>query len=339
MPRVNYETHKRIEKTSYDFPKLKLKVGEYARLVLLEAPWTEWVHRLEKFSIVDGKPVMIKKTRMNGTEYETRQKDFISNPVCLGDAEVIEGKGNGIDPANCPICALAKENPELADAPKRRYAVNAVRYRTKPGGQQLVTPFSVDWVVWQFTEKRYERIDDLQKEWGDLRKHDLILGPCEAPETFQKYDINISPRAEWTDDDERKQRTLATYRDNKLDDLTAACGSVKERTWLEQDISSVREAWALVQAAEQNAPSVAAAPARSLDEGLAGLMNDLGTTQADTAEPSWSVPSGGAASGDDLDDLFTPATTKAPEQDSAPAAKEQPASAAEIDDLLADIDI
>ncbi len=345
MPRIEYDTFKPISKTNYDFPKLKLKVGEFARIVLLEAPWTEWTHRLEKFSIQDGKPVWIKKTRMNGTEYEVRQKDFISNPICLGKQEIIEGDGKGLDPQNCPICALAKENPELAEAPKRRFAVNAVRYRTKPGGNVLTTPFSVDWVVWQFPEKRAGRIISLREEWGDLRKHDLILGPCEAPESFQKYEINISPRAEWLEDDDRKQRTLATYNDNKMDDLAAACGSIKEPTWLNQDIEQVRESWFQVQATEGKAADPVA-PQQSLSDGLAGLMDDLGPsvpnsgTLVSTPDPNQFIMNeGGAAAGDDLDGLFGPATTTAPEQDSSPAPKQESASAGDLDDLLADIDI
>lgn len=343
MPRIDFDDKHVIQKTNYDFPKLKLKKGEFARVALLESPSFEWTHRLQKHTLQDGKPVTFTGERRNGTTFTDYQKTFLSNPLCLGDLDVLSEQGS--DPGNCPICALAKEG-ELAEAPKRRFAVNLIRYRTKPGGQQLMTPYSVDWMIWQFTEARFNKMVQFKNEWGDLRKHDLLLGPCEAPEQFQKYDIQITQKAEWLEDDEKKQRTLATFNENKMDDLAAACGSRKERRWIEQDIEEVREAWAQVQAAEGRLASpIAAAPQKPLTDQLAGLMDDLGATETSTTtttdEPSWTHAPGGAAEGDNLDSLFesTPARTEAPEQESRPAPEQKSASTGDLDDLLADIEI
>lgn len=345
MPRIEYDTYKPIAKTNYDFPKLKLKVGEVARIALLETPSFEWTHRLQKHLLQDGKPVTFTGQRRNGSTFTDYEKKFLSSPICLGHIDVLNEQG--ADPGNCPICALAKEG-DLAEAPKRRFAVNVIRYRTKPGGAQLMTPYSVDWMVWQFTEARFNKLVQFKNEWGDLRKHDLLLGPCEAPEQFQKYDIQITQKAEWMEDDERRKRTSATFNDNKMDDLAPACGSKKERRWIEQDIEEVREAWTQVQAAEGNAPTLPAAPQVPLTDQLSGLMDDLGATATNgatsTEEPGWTHASGGAAAGDDLDGLFasTPARTTAPEQESRPAAEQKSVSTGstgDLDDLLADIDI
>lgn len=297
MPVIDFNPTNKKASNTYDYPKLKLKVGEFARIVLLQkAPTVEYVHTLRAPKIVNGKAVMETAKTKKGEEYQTHTMDFLSNPLCLGDFSILEDKGS--DPKNCPMCQLAKDFPDYTQPAKRRFAMHVVRYKTKTGGRELAKPYSVEVLVWGFTDVRFNQIVEAQEEHGDLRQKDLILGPCEAPEMFQKFDMNVGAKAEWLADDSRKALTLETFKENQIPDLSIACGSKKERRWVEQDIESIMDRWASLQESlEEDNPNASA----ELD---ADLNNLLGGTD-DTPYPEIPAASSVAAGDLDLDDLLS----------------------------------
>ncbi len=303
MGRVEFTTENKKSTTNYAFPKLKLTQGEKARIVIgLEPPVMEYVHTLRKPEIVNGVPQMETLKRKDGTEYQAHKKDFIGTPLCAGRDEVV-GK-NGLDKERSPTCKLAAENSDYTDPPKRRYAMHVMRYRTKGNTEVVATPFSVELIVWAFTDKVFGKLVDIRNdiEGGDLRKHDIILGPCTNP-GFQQFDITPSlKKAEWMADKERAQLFSETWKENQIPDLTVAIGNRKQESWIQQDIETIREAWAEVKAYENGGS------ASSLDTDLGNLLDKDEPAKDDEG---WSVegPDGseGAAdtgSGDDDDDLL-----------------------------------
>ncbi len=351
MPRVAFSAENKVATTNYDYPKLKLKVGERARVIVgLEDPIVEYVHTLRKPQIVNGVPQMFTDKRRDGTEFEANKMDFISRPICLGDATVLEEKGS--DPKNCPMCKLAQEHPDYTNPPQRRYAMHVIRYRTKGGTTDVATPFSVETLVWSFTDTIFNKISDFKEEWGDLRKHDLLLGPCQAPEHYQKFDITVAAKAAWLESEERKKLTAQTFKENQIPDLTIAAGAVKQKQWIEQDVASIVEAWAEVLGAET--PDTAT----GLDEDLSGLLSGGsdekwadGKTTAEVSEVSeiseTSDEEDPLAGLDELTEPEEPAPVKkaaskkspakqAPEE--SPADEESSGSGVDnFDDLLADL--
>lgn len=339
MPRVEFTTENKVATTNYDYPKLKLKNGERARILLLEAPLVEYVHTLRKPQVINGVPQMFTDKRRDGSEFEAHKMDFLSRPICLGDLTTLQDKGS--DPKNCPMCKLAQTNPDMTQAPARRYAMHVIRYRTQGGKTDIQLPFSVDVLVWSFTDKVFNKIVDFKEEWGDLRKHDLMLGPC-TNEGFQQFDISVGAKAAWMEDDERKKLTAETFKSGQIPDLSIACGSVKEKRWIEEDISTITEAWAQVNGSTKTA---APADSASLDADLSTLLgggNDEkwvdGKTEAEAAaEKAATAPS---APVDDVDDLLGSIGNDEPEA-AAPAAEEPKKEAApavdNFDDLLAGI--
>lgn len=276
MPRVGFAVENKVATVNYDYPKLKLKKGEHARILVgLEDPVVEYVHTLRKPKIVDGKPQMFMDERRDGTKFENYKMDFVSRPICLGDAAELEKKGS--DPAHCPACKLAKDFPDYAREPQRRYAMHVIRYRTKGGGTEVAVPFSVEVVVWSFTDTIFNKIIDIKSEWGDLRKHDLLLGPCTV-EDFQKFDITPASKAEWLADPERQKVTALTFRENQIPDLRIAAGSVKQKQWVEQDVDAIIENWRIVKGVEESTSSTV-----SLDDDLNSLLS--GGTPAAAAAP------------------------------------------------------
>ena len=269
MPRVTFEEENRVAVTNYDYPKLKLKNGERARILVgLENPVMEFVHTLRKPQIINGVPQMETKERKDKSTYEDYKTDFITKAICLGDAEIL--KTVGADPKNCPMCKLAKDFPDYAQEPQRRYAMHVIRYRTKAGTTTLQTPYSVEVLVWGFADKVFNKLIDAKKEWTDLRKHDLLLGPCSS-ENFQQFDIAVAANAEWLGDKERQTMTALSFRENQIPDLTIACGSPKQLQWVQQDIAAVMEAWNQVKGVAAQAAST-----EGLEDDLNGLLDGIG---------------------------------------------------------------
>ena len=93
MGRVGFKAENKVATTNYDYPKLKLKVGERARIMVgLEDPIVEYVHTLRKPQIVNGVPQMTTEKTRAGQEYQTNVMDFVSRPLCLGDKTILDAR-------------------------------------------------------------------------------------------------------------------------------------------------------------------------------------------------------------------------------------------------------
>lgn len=321
MPVIEFEQDNKVATTNFDFPKLKLKNGEKARVVLLQSPVVEYVHTLQKPQVINGIPQMVTAKRKDGTEYQDHKKDFMSRPLCLGDFTTLQK--DGADPERCPMCAMAKTNPDWVKNPQRRYAMHVIKYKTKADGS-LATPFSVETVVWSFTDRIFNQIIDFKAEWGDLRTHDLNLGPCEN-ETFQKFEINVAAKAAWMEDDKRRELTIETFKENQIPDLSIAIGSKKEERWVKEDLAAISQAWVIIAGADSAAVQVIG-QSTSLSSDLDDLLG--GSVAAPAAAPA-AAPVEAPAAVADAAPVEAPA-----EPETLAAAPEPAASPSDFDDLL-----
>lgn len=353
MPRVAFTNENKVATVNYDYPKLSLKKDEKARILVgLEDPIYEYVHTLRKPLVVDGVPVMTTATRKDKSTYETNEMQFVGRPLCLGDATILSEKGS--DPAHCPMCKLAKDYPDYAQPPQRRFAMHVIRYRTKASTFNVATPFSVELLVWAFGDRVFNQLVEAREEWKDLRKHDLQL-TCKT-EKFQQFEINVGASAEWLTDPERKALVAQTFRDNQID-LTIACGTSKKREWIEQDVAAVLEAWAEVKGAESSSgldegldslfSGAPAAPVQSASTGTGlDIFADLGSDLATRVITDDMVDENGVILGETVsqvahgssDDLLADLVSDSVVGLVDPPAAEQPAAPAAVDnfdDLLA----
>lgn len=300
-----------VKKNPFDFPKVKLAKGETARLTVVENPYTEYVHTIQK-PILDesGNVVYQTKEKKDGTEYQVPKLTFVSNPICLGDPDVLDAEG--IDPENCPVCARAAEG-ERGFQPKRRFAMHVIRTNTKPGGfEPNGTGYQL--LIWAFTDQNYNKLNELRKDFP-LKDHDLKLGPCEDA-VFQKADLNAAGNTAVDDDTRAKIFNDKT----KAEDPTVFCGTRKSKARIEEDLAQVDAVWAKANKEEDNGPSVTSAAA--LSEGLGNLLKD----DEDTAN---GVPTTSAEPITDLDGL-TGGSEK-------PAAAKSSSEATSLDDILNDL--
>lgn len=257
--------------TGETFPKLKLELGEKKRIVCIEDPEAYYVHTIRAPKITSGRATEETKQRKDGTTYPAFVQEFISNPICLGDPDVLVERG--VDPRNCPACASAVEIDNMV-GPKRRFAMHVFAYTTKPSSWEVKSPFGGDVVVWGFTDKVFNELVDYQEINGDLRKRDLILGPCED-KIYQKFDIKLGNDAEWMKDAARKAYLKEIVEDNKAEDLAAFCGRKVKKDFLEQDVNRAVKQWRIATGggAEVNAAE-AEVEAAQLNNGLRGLLGE-----------------------------------------------------------------
>ena len=280
MPRVSIDTENKVAKVNYDFPKLKLKKDEKARIIVgLEDPLVEYVHTLQRPVIEAGVPVIINKTRKDGSTYEDYKKAFVTRAICLGRPDVLAE--TGLDAKNCTMCATAKDHPDYLPAPQRRYAMHVLKYKTKPGTFDIVLPFNVETLVWVFTDTVFNNLADLRAEHSDLRKKDLLLTQ-RGEVDFGQADITIGSKAEWLTDEDRKRFTIETFRATQIPDLSIALGSTKERSWIEMDLKLVLDSWSEVERIKS--PRVDS----TLDADLSTLLDkhSLAGTSSDAKSPS-----------------------------------------------------
>lgn len=237
MPLVTFSSENKVQQDN-SFPTLKLAHGERALVAALEKqPTIEYVHTLRAPAIgPDGRVIKEEKENSKGETYTTTKMEFFGQHLCFGDFGVVSEKGT--DPENCPTCRAAV-NGEGAEAPKPRYAMHVIRYGLKPGGWDVREPFSVTCEAWVFPAQKFNTLVDLASDWN-LQEHDLKLGPCENKD-FQKYDINVSSKAEWATTKERQKLTAETLKNNQAPDLSALIGRKVDKSKVQEDLARVAE--------------------------------------------------------------------------------------------------
>jgi hypothetical protein len=283
VPRINYSGDFGGADGAEKFPKITLTKGQKVRIVCPEVPFMEWVHRLEAPQFENGMPLMKRKDGKDPSSPLVWDLKWTGNPLCQGDHEVLKSKGT--DPQNCPVCAAAVHCQGIKP-PARRYAMNVVQYSMLPNGQPVL-PFNVGIIIWAYTEKTYGKLLGFQKEWGDLSRHDLVLGPPEEPAYFQRYPIEISSTAWWTTNSDT-QRTMqqawqAPGQRATDEQLRDACGSLRLQ-YLADDIQKVVNNWRMAENAGPLQPGMQWA-GQPQGQGLQQGFGDILGPQPSQAQP------------------------------------------------------
>jgi hypothetical protein len=269
MPTIEFKPENKTEIIT-DFPKLKLDTGEKARILCIEpSPTYAYVHTLRAPKIVSGVAERHTIKRKDGSTFTDYVKDFIGRPLCLGDLGVLADRG--IDPTNCPACARASQTSEI-DAPTRRFAMHIIQYGVKPNSWEPRAPFSCEVVIWGFTNQMFDKLTDIQAQWGNLRDHDLLLGPC-TDRNFQKFELMVAPDALWQKHEQIQQIVVDTYRQNRANDLEVFCGRRVERRWMMDDIERIAARWRIANGEESTrADGTELADRSGMDSALDGLL-------------------------------------------------------------------
>lgn len=273
MPRTTFAPENKANETTERYPKLKLAKDERGRIVCVEDPIFEFVHSLKAPKIINGEPLIEVKKRKDGTTYEEYEKEFIGQPICSGDLGILQGKG--VDAKNCPACE-ASTRSDAVPGPIRRYAMNVVQYGIRPGGWELAAPFSVRIVIWAFTARIFDQLVDFTTEWGSLREHDMLLGPCEDA-NFQKWPFKLAKDAMWMYNADTKNAVKIAWQSRATQkQLEDACGRRATMEFFKDDVNRTEQRWSMARRAGAAGSAVQAGslvqPA-GLAQGLDGLLD------------------------------------------------------------------
>lgn len=335
MPRVTIAPENRVGEREEKFPQLKLKLDERRRIWCppdpvekRHTPWREWVHNLKAPIMKDGEAQKDVHTRDDGSTYETFKTTFIGAPICLGDLGILMDKA--VDEANCPVCEYAVAQGRVTFKPQVRYASEVVVYGTKQGGWDLAAPFTATILVWSYPAGRYGKLVDItESEKRDLAAYDLRLGPCEKPESYQKYEIQAlatqQPAWSLTDATKAYVRELWTTEGNRPNDdqLRDACGRTQERAYMLEGVKRASQMWDMA----EHASSAGGADTFGAEFGgggaalATGLDSLLGDSGAAAPEVAAQVDAARAEAQQGLQETLNPDPLAAP----APAAQAAPA--------------
>lgn len=269
MAKVSFTDDLNIKPQKVQFPLFKgLKKGEKKRVQLIRLTDIEmaYVHSLNIPVIEDGEGV-----KLDNGKFKTAYR---GSPLSFGDMSIMNEMG--LDVKNCILSKAVKEYPDYFDAPRRKFALHMLEYRTKPGTYEPSNPFTVEHKVWVLTERNFAKLQELNKEWGDLSKHDLLI-EC-TNEQFQQIDIQVAPKAAYRESKETATTALEVFKAGveAYPNLEEAIGARKEHRWVKQDIEDIVDAWATIHGKPQSGGS-------SFDDSLEGLLDGK------TSEPEWAT--------------------------------------------------
>jgi hypothetical protein len=318
MPQISLTPENKVESPN-DFPKLKLIYGERARIVVLEKdPTFEYVHTIRAPKILNGVVQMKMEKQRDNTEKEVIDFDFISRPRCIGDYGTVAKRGS--DPDNCPACKAAQESDALR-APERRLGVHVFKYMVQPGGHIVQEPFGGQVQAWIFADAVFNKLVDIQTEWGPLQTHDINLGPC-TQAMYQKFEIQVAATAEWLANDQRRNYVAEMYKSSRSADISALIARKVGRDYIEEDIKKALERYHVAFGSQTTVPTATVGAADIGD--LLGGSAQTATPAAPAPDPTANLDVSDLLGGD-LPASFTP----------APAAPAQPAPEPTVDDVLA----
>jgi len=185
----------------FDFPRVRLKTNEVARLNMfstkhIEATVRHWVN---KFGYVH----------------------CLALPKMESLAEMVAAEEEGGKPDDCYLCKVALDGHDAIGVPNCRFATRVLRYKTDMTGR-VIGELSYWMEIWIFDGYKFRDVKKKQDEWGSLANHDLTL-TCDN-EKFQNVTINVQKQALWKQDRDKVKEHLGE--EAKKYDLMKCLGRV-----------------------------------------------------------------------------------------------------------------
>ena len=239
--KIDFKTFK--PRTTSTAQKLSLDKDEQARVCFIEEdPRLAYIHSFEKVVVGDdGNPIEVTDQWPDGTERKVTKTKYDGKLRCLGDAETVQTYG--ADPDNCEACRAHIGNPNAVKAPTARILGHVIKYNTKPGSFTASKPFAATLLVWDLTAKRFESLQDIYNEHGDLSKKDLMLGPCENKQ-MQKFTIQPgSGDAYYLSDPSFSEYVAELLKEGVTEDLESVAGKLPTPFEMETKVKEIVRAY------------------------------------------------------------------------------------------------
>lgn len=325
MPRIEFKPENRAESV-FTYPKLKLGRNEKARIIAIEqVPLGEFVHTLKAPVIMNGRVVMENR---DGTEKP--KEDFLGRYICLGDPAILSEKGRA--PDVCPVCAAATET-DAVSFPDRRFGMHIIQYTNLKPDSWEVAQWGIQIKAWLFADGVFNKLTAIKEDVGDIRTHDLLLGPVEN-EMYQKFDVRPSTKqGVWLQRDEFKTQVAQMYKEGQtpyLEQLIATRARERMSEDLQRVILRYRQAFGGGATAEDTSDAALAAE---------DLLADADSILGDGEVEAPAAPAAAPESDDLLAglDQAEPSAEPVPEAPTPVATESGNGEKASFDDLLSDL--
>ncbi len=282
-----------------NFPKLKLGAKESARIHVFEDPIATFVHNLRAPKIVDGRVVTVMDKRTNTPVWDY---DFVANPLCLGDANVLAT--SGVDEKNCPACKAVRDHGwDMFKPAQRKFAMHVFQYTTN-GSSAMPKTFNGEVKIWAFADKKFGELVAIANEYdGDLSRADLLLGPCDNA-TFQLFNIVHSAKVAWKALGVPEDQFTTLVESNKSKDLYFYLGRKMGAELMQDKIDEIvvktRQAHGL---SNESADDDLAGAEPNFEAGLNSLLDESPKKDEPKSNSSESVNSGTQSFDDILNNL------------------------------------
>lgn len=184
--RISYSSQYR---SRFDFPQFKVKVGERARIILIEPdPMMEVSHFVKGSGSV----------------------------ACIGDYNTVINQGMD---EKCPLCRVGQRGMDVPiGLAARRFCTHVLRYITRRDGIPI-EPIAVETLLWRFGEDKFTQLLRKAEIYTDLRRYDITV-EC-TDETYGKYQIEVlgNSVAAYLKDKDTAARILQQYKQERLIDF------------------------------------------------------------------------------------------------------------------------
>lgn len=324
-------TDEYVKKDTRRFPKFRVEQkGDTDRIVIVSSPELYYVHSIN-MPVIDpatGEKIMEKRENpSSGNTWEVPKEEFVSEMLCKGDPEIVSGP-DGVDPEGCPLCAAYVENAGKFKKPTPKYAAVVARYKTAPEDTTpQLDPFQAEILVWVLTQKRFEKVIAIAKEFGDpVGKLDLLCGPCKNVK-MHNYEIAASGKCVYANSEDARDFINRAIQSSGLsaDVIKTTVANQQTEVGVKMAVNKVLERYAL-----EGRGSVGGG---AVDVEFNALAVDSHKAAESAEDSPWGAasPSSEAATPDFLD---KPAEAKeeAPKAEAPAVSDDKPVS---LDDILA----
>lgn len=245
----------------FDFPK----GNNTARILLpnmkVAQAFVHSIYRSEAIMVADDKGRL---------KAEWESSTYAGSFHCTGDFEKVATSPSYGDPENCAACAALHSGPRVCSAPKKQFAMNVLRYQTKPNSYEVIGD-SVMVELWKHgNDRNITPLKTALEETGKPITHLDFLIETDGS-TYKKLQIQFMfPAAYGKEDKELLKASVAKAMQNLYSDETLVT-ALGEKVSKEELTSNVRAAVAQATAGTGESassgmfvPEAAAAPVEVL---------------------------------------------------------------------------
>lgn len=219
------------------FEKFDVEKNDKARIMFPSGMIVQhWVHVLHS-----DVPEMV-EGNYGKLRPQWSRESFAGSVICTGDAKTVARNPKYGDPEGCPACAaMQDERGHLVETPKKTYAMNVIKYATKPGTNlPPLRNLNVEVQLWKHADKNKINPIIEAAQQVPVDKIDFLITADNSD--WKKYTIGTAAdgSALYLQNEDLGKAVEEAKKDLYDEDtLTAACGKKLSKDELAAEVKSL----------------------------------------------------------------------------------------------------